>query len=234
MRKLSHILPKKLNPFSRNNPIFKKSFSQCGEDIIIEHIFGKRISKPTYIDVGAHHPWYFNNTAKFYLKGSVGINIEPDPFLFKSILKVRKKDINLNIGLANKKGILDFYIMEARTLNTFSKKEALDYENTHGYKIQEIKKIEVNTLKYIIDNYFDGNPPDYISIDVEGMDFEIVKEIDYNNPPIVICVETITFSETGNGKKNYELIEFIKNKGYINYADTYINTIFVLKDFWVR
>lgn len=175
-----------------------------------------------------------NNTAKFYLKGARGVNIEPDPTLFKSLIKERKDDINLNIGISSKKGKLDFYIMQAKTLNTFSHEEALEYERKHGYKIKETKKIEVNTLKFVIENYFNNKVPDFISIDVEGMDFEIIKEIDYNNPPKIICVETISFSETGRGKKNYELIEFVKDKGYINYADTNINTIFVLKDFWVR
>ena len=42
-----------------------------------------------------------------------------------------------------------------------------------------------------------------------------------------MCIETISFSTTGNGVKNTALIDFVKAQGYMVYADTYINTIFV-------
>ena len=55
----------------------KKSFSQCGEDLIVNYIFGLRgITKPTYLDIGANDPFYLNNTALFYINGCRGINIE--------------------------------------------------------------------------------------------------------------------------------------------------------------
>jgi hypothetical protein len=58
----------------------KVSYSQCGEDIIINFILTcLKIDKPTYMDIGAHHPFRFSNTALFYEAGCHGINIEPDP-----------------------------------------------------------------------------------------------------------------------------------------------------------
>jgi len=52
-------------------PKFAKiSYSQCGEDLIISHIIKSlSIQTPTYIDVGAHHPFYLSNTAYFYNGG---------------------------------------------------------------------------------------------------------------------------------------------------------------------
>jgi hypothetical protein len=76
---LKNTLPQKdaENLFSKFE---KKSFSQSGEDLIIDFIFNALgISRPSYIDIGAHHPYYLNNTAIFYLRGARGINIEPDP-----------------------------------------------------------------------------------------------------------------------------------------------------------
>jgi hypothetical protein len=90
----------------------KSSYSQSGEDLIISFIFDTlRIKKPSYIDIGAHHPYFISNTALLYENGSRGINIEPDPVLFKKINKVRKKDINLNFGIGEKESVMDFYIM---------------------------------------------------------------------------------------------------------------------------
>ncbi|MDI6034178.1 FkbM family methyltransferase [Flavobacterium sp. LB2P84] len=212
----------------------KMSFSQCGEDLIVKFIFDYLgIYKPTYIDIGAHHPYYISNTALFYKNGCRGINVEPDPVLFKEFLKYRKEDENLNIGISDSNSELDFYIISSPTLNTFSKGEAEKYALEGNYQIKSIEKITVKTLKNVLEECSNGIFPQYLSVDAEGVDEVIIKEIDFeNNYPIVICIETITFSTSGNGIKNTNLIEYIIDRGYILYADTHINTIFVRNENW--
>lgn len=212
----------------------KISFSQCGEDLIVKFIFDcLGINNLTYIDIGAHHPHYISNTALFYKNGCRGINIEPDPTLFKEFLKYREEDKNLNIGISDSNTELDFYIISSPTLNTFSKDEAVKYAQEGNFEIKSIEKIKVNTLKSVLDECSNGVFPQYLSIDAEGVDELIIKEIDFeNNYPIVICIETISFSTSGNGTKNTKLIEYIERKGYLSYADTNINTIFVRKSLW--
>lgn len=76
------------NETINNNQFIKKSYSQSGEDLIIKYIFDALgIEKPSYIDVGAYHPYCLSNTSLFYELGSKGINIEPDPMLFKNFPK---------------------------------------------------------------------------------------------------------------------------------------------------
>ena len=66
------------------------SYSQCGEDLIMNFIFNNlRIEKPSYIDIGAHHPFWLSNTFFFYKKGSKGINIEANDYT--NILKQVKQ-----------------------------------------------------------------------------------------------------------------------------------------------
>jgi FkbM family methyltransferase len=218
------------------NQFEKKSFSQSGEDVIVDFIFNALgIRQPSYIDIGAHHPFYINNTALFYSKGSRGINIEPDPSLFASFLKERKEDINLNIGISDASGTLDFFIMNVPTLNTFSQQEANNYKNEGDFFIKEVTKIKVETIAKVISDYKNGVFPEFLTLDAEGIDEIVLKSIDYeNNKPMVICTETISFSEKGRGVKNVDLIQFIESKGYILYADTHINSIFVEKNRWVR
>lgn len=214
----------------------KISYSQSGEDLIVKFIFDcLRIYNPTYIDIGAHHPYFINNTALFYKNGCRGINIEPDPILFKEFLKYRKEDKNLNIGISNSNGELDFYIISSPTLNTFSKDEATRYSHEGNFSINRIEKIKVKTLNKVLTEYSNGIFPQFLSIDAEGVDEIIIKAIDFeNNYPIVICIETISFSTNGNGVKNIKLIEYIENKGYMLYADTNINTIFVRTKLWKK
>jgi FkbM family methyltransferase len=219
-----------------NQKLAKKSYSQSGEDLIIKYIFNALgIESPSYIDVGAHHPYYLNNTALFYELGSKGINIEPDPTLFKNFLKARRNDINLNLGIGESAGEFDFYIMNTTTLNTFSRTEAKKYSDEGNYFIKDIIKIPVLSFNEMISKYFNKKYPDFITIDAEGVDEIILKSIDYStNYPIVICVETISFSNHGKGIKNEHLIEFIKSNGYLLYADTYINSIFVKETVWTK
>ena len=132
---------------------YKISYSQCGEDIIIRFIFDALgISKPSYIDIGAHNPTNLNNTTIFYLNGSRGINIEPDPTLFRRFESDRKSDTNLNIGIADKKGEMDFYFMSNPTLNTFSKDEVSKFEE-FNYTVISTKKVKVDTISNVIEKY---------------------------------------------------------------------------------
>jgi FkbM family methyltransferase len=226
-----------MKPPHAKHDYVRTSYSQCGEDLIIDFLFQQMgVEKPSYIDIGAHHPRYINNTFLFYLKGSRGISIEPDPSLIAEFNSVRKEDINLNIGIGDVNGEADFYIMNEPTLNTFVKEEAERMEaEKSAYKIAEVKKIKISPLADVIKKHSGGKFPDLLSIDVEGLDEEILKSIDYTSAiPKVMCVETLTFSAEGKGVKKNELIEFVKSKGYMVYADTYINTIFVREHLYMK
>lgn len=228
------MISKILNSIKGNQVDFKRSYSQSGEDLIVKYIFDVLgIRTPGYMDIGAHHPFNLSNTALFYENGSRGINIEPDPILIKSFIQHRKEDINLNNGIADKKSVLDFYVINNPVLNTFSKEEAENYYKEGDYRIVDTIKVEVSTVKSVLDEYRKGLFPEFLSIDAEGVDEIVLKSLDLmDNFPVVICVETISFSNKGKGRKNHELIEFIKSKGYLLYADTYINSIFVREENW--
>ncbi len=219
-----------------NKSVFKKSYSQSGEDLIVKYIFDVlEVQRPSYMDIGAHHPFDLNNTALFYENGSRGINIEPDPTLIKAFIEHRQDDVNLNIGIADKKAVLDFFIINDPVLNTFSREEAENYHNEGGFRIVEQIKVDVDTVQSILGQYWQGNFPDFLTIDAEGIDEIVLKAIDFdNNFPLIICVETIGFSKSGKGLKNHDLINFIQSHGYLLYADTYINSIFVRRERWER
>ena len=211
------------------------SYAQCGEDLIIDFIFSElKIASPNYLDLGAHHPSYLNNTYKFYLKGSRGVNVEPDITLMDNFYKQRPNDININAGVGiNSLKESDFYLMSAKTLNTFSKSEAYKIQEEGSYKIEKVVKVKLITANELLEHYFSSTGLDLLSIDVEGIDFEIVRGLNYQNfRPKIICAETLEFAGNRKGKKSLELINFIKDQGYMYYADTYINTIFVDQNIW--
>ena len=212
---------------------YKKSYSQCGEDLLIQYIFTLRgVKNPSYIDIGANDPFFLSNTALFYKKGSRGINIEANPQLMKQFITNRPKDINLNIGISNKEEELDFYIMEDNTLSTFSKEEC-DFMVSKGKTLKAVQKIKLITIADVLEKYFGNQFPDFMSIDVEGMDFQILQSINFENSrPKVICVEAAEYSPVGAGARRGELIDFLVAKGYYEYANTNLNAIMVDRKFW--
>ena len=212
----------------------KRSFSQCGEDQIVKHIFDqKQIYTPTFLDIGANHPFLFNNTALFHFQGSRGINVEPAVHEFNLLKQLRGQDINLNIGVDDKPGTLEYFEMENSRLNTFSKEEADKYITQEGMRVINTQKIEVWTVNQIIEKHFGSNYPDFLSIDTEGLDYRIVNSLDFAaSKPKVICLETIPFTTKGKSPKDKELIDLVVSKGFAIHADTYINTIFVSNDYW--
>lgn len=211
----------------------KASYSQCGEDLIVKYIFDSLdVHEPRYLDIGAHHPSYLSNTYIFYKSGSSGVNIEPDPQLFSYINKCRPRDININVGIADQRDTLDFYVMTSSTLNTFSLIEAKNAES-EKVKIDKIIQITVVPINDILKEHFSQMKLDFLSLDVEGLDMKILQSFDFSIcRPKVICVETITYSEKRDGKNVKEIELLLIGKGYFAYANTHINTIFVDSAIW--
>jgi FkbM family methyltransferase len=225
-------IKRKLKDFIKLNILnfYKKSYAQCGEDMVLDCIFrGLNIKNGTYLDIGAHHPYYLSNTQFLYDNGFNGVNCEPNPYLYKMFKLKRKRDTNLNIGISiyEKNQELDFYIMNAPTLSTFSKEEANRYVKEGGYKIEQVLKAQTYNINNLIEKYCKGTP-NLISIDIEGLDYLVLKTLNFDKyRPEVFCIETAVFNTEGALKKNLKIHEYMLEKDYFIYADLYENTIFV-------
>lgn len=213
----------------------KISYAQFGEDILIDYFFHHYLKKqsPTYLDIGTNHPVSGNNTYLFYLRNCFGVCIEPDPVLYREILSKRSKAIVLNagVGIGNEKeGILYTFAEPYTGWNTFSKEEAINRQKETGITYKESEKIPFLSINEIMEKYFKPCP-DFVSIDVEGLDFAILQTLDFNKfKPAVFCVETMSFSVSNKSEKSSDIIGLLLANGYLSYADTHINTIFVRKD----
>jgi FkbM family methyltransferase len=208
----------------------KHSYAQAGEDLIVDFIAkAMQIVDVTYLDIGAHHPVQFSNTYLFYKRGHRGVLIEPDPELSAAIKRVRPLDICIDAGVGFKAATASkFFVMSTRTLNTFSEIEAKRYEAMGTHRIERVMDVPMITLDGIFANWFPKQEPALVSIDIEGLDFEVLSTLDFDKyRPAIICIETLRYSETREETKDQRIAEAMKSNGYFAFADTYINTIFV-------
>lgn len=196
--------------------LIRGSYSQNGEDLVIDSLLGHK-EKVSYIDVGANEACRFSNTMRFYKRGSRGINIEPNSDLFEQLKETRGCDINLHMGVSDRKGTLTFYRFFPHTVSTFSVSQAVEYKR-QGFRFVGDDRVEVDTLAHIIEKYFEGRTPDFFSIDTEGFNMQVLRGNDWERySPSVICIEN---SEDGKDR------EFLLCRGYELVCDNGINSIY--------
>jgi FkbM family methyltransferase len=199
------------------------SYSQEGEDLILERLFQEQYSG-FYVDVGAHHPKRFSNTHRFYQRGWRGINIEPNPDGLALFHRRRKRDINLGYGVANKDGELVYYMFNEPALNTFDRAVA-DQRPTDRYRIVATKSIPIRRLSEILKEYL---PPhiviDFMTIDVEGLDLDVVESNDWSQfRPVCLLVEATQFKL--ENPRATPIHSFLESHDYELFAKT-VNTLF--------
>lgn len=183
-------------------PVGRLSYSQEGEDLVLARIFGElKVDRGFFVDIGAHHPARFSNTYYFYRKGWRGINVDPLPGTRKLFQRMRPGDITIECGVGSQEGVLKYFLFDEPALNTFSEQEARK-KNVSPYHLIGTRQIPVVTLRSILDKYLpEGTQIDFMSIDAEGFDHEVVVSNDWSRyRPRVVLVELLN-----TGIQNLEL-----------------------------
>jgi FkbM family methyltransferase len=207
------------------------SYSQDGEDMVLKTFFEDKTKyyKGFYVDVGAHHPFRFSNTAYFYQRGWRGINIEPGQNLIRNFKRYRKRDINLNMGITGQASELTFYIFNDQALNSFDRELSLSrHKDTSPYRIVKELKIKTSPLSDILDKYLPENQKiDFLSIDAEGLDLEILKSNNWEKyTPDFILAEQNLREFAVESMKTDEIYNYLNKNSYKMVARTKRTSIF--------
>ncbi|MFC1659006.1 FkbM family methyltransferase [Pseudomonadota bacterium] len=228
-KKFNTILEKQGLLNLKNNHV---SYSQAGEDKVIEFVLDRWFHKNhpiTYIDIGCNDPIDHNNSYYFYQNNGKGVLIEANPDLLGVIKKQRPNDISLNAGVVrktNKKGMV-FYKTDAPCLNTFDPNRIKEMKK-HGHKVIEEIRVAVFSLTDIIEKYLNKKVPDFISVDVEGLELDILKGINLSRYRPLLFVVEANWKTFEYGEK-HSIVDYLLKKDYIVVANTAANIIFADK-----
>jgi FkbM family methyltransferase len=165
-------------------PYTKTYYSQHGEDVFALEFFKKK-STGFFVDVGAHHPFKLSNTYLLYKRGWRGINLEPDPRGFSLLKRYREKDINLNLAVTEKGGVVEFI-----SDGVFSGVKNEHYKHA-SKKRGDLIQVKSMPLASVLEEYIDGEGAfDLLSVDCEGYDEFVLRSNDWERfRPKLVLVE---------------------------------------------
>jgi FkbM family methyltransferase len=148
------------------------SYAQNFEDVMLNRCF--RGDFGFYVDVGAHDPDIDTVTRAFYERGWSGINIEPLPKMAARLREKRPRDLNLEIAVGASDGMVTLHDIDGGGgVSTIDSAIAAQHAE-HGWPGVPVA-VRMRRLVDVLDEHAAGRPLDFLKIDVEGLEMEVLE-----------------------------------------------------------
>jgi FkbM family methyltransferase len=192
-------------------------YSQDKQDEYLERNIFKGYKDGFYVDVGAHDGISINNTLYFEKYNNwTGINIEPIKSVFDKLLVNRPNSININCAVSNFDGETDFLCNHGYTemisgiRDNFDKRhlQRLENENKKHGSFTELIKVKTLKLETIFEKQ-NISRVNYLSIDVEGAEYDVVNSINFDK----VFIDVIGF-ENNYSDCSIPIINYLYNNNY--------------------
>lgn len=200
-------------------------YSQNNEEEIIRNYFKDREQEyaPSVLDIGANDGATFSNSAACIDRGWYAVLVEPSDSAIQKLNKRYGKNSRveiLPIAISTKNGTAKFF--DSGTLigeGDSALVSTIVEEETNRWPGMQFNSGEVETMDYetAMQTCY-GFAFDLISIDAEGMDYEILTQIDLRYTNMVI----VEF----NGKEEQKYIDYCAKFGLKEIARNGENLIF--------
>ncbi len=187
----------------------EKFFSQAGQDKIIKNHFFQNKKNGFFIEIGAYDGIIGSNCYHFekFLNWE-GIAIEASKIQYDK-LKNNRKCKTVNKAISNKIKDVEFVeVIEGLTQMSGINNEnntAIQIINNNENSKTKISKITTTTFEEEIKSNFEI---DYLSIDIEGEELDLLKSIDFNK----YTIKVISVENNVPDKFNYNT--FFKSKNF--------------------
>lgn len=175
------------------------SYAQNFEDVVLWRALG-HIKKGSYIDVGAHHPVSDSVSLAFYEAGWRGAHVEPVSENANLLRQFRPDETVLEAVVSNQTGLIKFFtIPESAGLSTAST-EIANQHRSRGLNLREVfvPSIPLSSVFRALK----GRSIHWLKIDVEGMEFDVLKSWGSSRvrPWVVVVESTLPLTQ----KESYQ------------------------------
>ena len=142
--------------------------------------------------------------------------------LFK---KIRRRDVNLEMGISKEKSDLEFFVFHEAVYNTFSNKLANSCISK-GIILEKKHIVKTDRLENVLEKYLPINQKiDFISIDVEGFDLEVLESNNWDKykPSYILAeIQGVNIEKI----EEYDIYRLLISERYKLVSVVYITLIF--------
>jgi len=189
--------------------------SQIGQDKWVCEFFNYK-REGYFIDLGANDGIWLNNT--FYLEqelGWTGLCIEPGETPFAALQKNRSCTC-LRKFISDKNGMIDF--------------EEINYSRPRKTGTQEVESARLDTLfaLYDVPRWID-----YISLDVDGPEYEILTSFPFDKHEVILWTIEHNLFRFGPDLKN-RIERLMNSKGYVVAVENVPDGDSIIEDWYVN
>ena len=198
------------------------SFAQNAEDVRLWRVFGGE-APGFYVDVGAGHPEDYSVTKIFYDAGWSGINVKPGPDC-ALLAEHRPRDTTLELAISSRAGEAQLWVVPGYSeLNSLVRPPARLLP-----EVAAVQGVPVRTarLDEVVAEHAPGRPVDFLKIDVEGAEREVLESFDPRAlRPSVVVVEALSPLTNQPSYEDWELL--LLRSGYLFATFDGINRFYV-------
>jgi len=195
-----------------------KNYSQANQDLFVLYFTNYIGKKGFFVEIGAGDSLGISNTYLLEKIGWTGILVDPVDYNNEN-MKLRKciKDnrcVYSKTGLKIPFGEINNFNVIPESLQPKNFSGILEHLHSHnksidGFSGLTVKEVETISLNDLLKQYNAPNKIDYISIDTEGSEFEIIRNFDFNK----YDVEVFTV-EHNNANFREDIITLLNYRGY--------------------
>jgi FkbM family methyltransferase len=171
-----------------------------------------------FIDIGANDGIIGSNSYVFEKLGWQGICVEPQPDIFLE-LKRRRKCECLNVAIASQKGEISFF--KSYGADALSGSDLSEERKARARAYGKVETIQVQAIPFdeLMKNHPEVRHIDFLTIDVEGHELDILKTIDFSR----YSFGFLAVERNDDGATR----EFLRQKGYQAFMEVPEDTLFI-------
>ena len=199
--------------------------SQQGEDFFIYRNFiNKRVNDGVFIELGACDGLRYSNSYFFEKNlGFRGIMIEPVKEMYDKLVKNRPNNDLYNCVISMSEDDVEILVSQNGPVSGIKSSMTESFKNK-WHRNSITRRVKTDTLKRIL-NDKSITYVDFLSLDVEGGEADVLQTIDWDNIEMyLVCIEL----DGHNQQKDEVCREILRKAGFVLEARMCIN------EFWVN